>query len=140
MFLILINYVLCVMIYMIVIDDLAVYNRDDMDTFINYFKNTANTRQQKESARIIEKYLNGVWDAYVRLKDMVRTKLSKQLEPIVFLPYDEVHNFDSFSFDLINIDFPNEKITQRERLAYNQLCDVCFGGVPGLFTLSLVEE
>jgi len=125
---------------MIVIDEIAIYNQEDMDTFINYIKNTANTAQQKQSVNTIETYLRGAWDAHVRLKDMTKNSLSDHLEPIVFLPFDEVHNFDSFKFDLINIDYPNEKITQRERLMYNQYCDICFGGVPGLFTLSLLEE
>ena len=123
------------MIYMILFNKIEIYNEDDLEKFIDFIYDGAHTSQQKESCGIIEDYIKRVFEADQKLQKMVSENLSKDLISCVILPYEDYHNFDDFKFSLINPE--DGKIRKRDELVYKNYCDICFGSVPGLFTLSL---
>lgn len=120
---------------MILLNEVEVFDENDLNHFLEYLDSIAYTDQQKEDTKIMVDYVTRVFEANQKLQTMVSENLSEDLLSCVILPFRPIDNFDEFKFKLINVE--NGKIRKRDTLMYEKYCDICFGSVPGIYSLAL---
>lgn len=118
-------------------EDVFLYGEEDLNVFLEYMKAEALTQDEKDYHNVFSKYIKEVFQNDQKLQQMVSEKISDDLVSVVMLPIQEGEDPDQFTFGLMR---PNgEKIKKKEELFYKNLCDICFGNTPGLYSTAVIE-
>lgn len=122
---------------MLLINNQEIFDREEVDSLLRIIKEDALTEEEKEFYAVVEEYLIEVFEQNLKLQEMVSEKISEDLISVVILPLDKNGNLDEFNFGLINVE--GDKVYKRDELVFQNLCNICFGHVPGLVTRAIVN-
>lgn len=123
--------------YMILINDYEIHSRKDLEYYLLYMESLALTDVEKFYHEVLVEHMEEVFQQDQKLQELVSQKISEDLISVVILPSQEGDNFDVFNFGLIDLN--GEKVKRRDELFYQNLCDECFGHVPGLYSRMIMK-
>lgn len=112
-------------------------NKEQLDEFCNILMDETFNETSKNGIKILIQYLQDCFDADQRLIDMVQQRLSEDIIPIVSVEFHQFTDLNELDFLLISTE--DRELTHYEEMLFNELCDICFGNMKGLFDRLCLE-
>lgn len=116
---------------MIVITDRFFPTKEHLEEIIDDMYENAYKDEHRDIAKIYHDFLMEVYDADVRLQNMVNERISDEYTSYVGIPFEETVVLSRFYFSLRDKDFNEPK--RRDELIYEDLCKICFGHIKPYF-------
>lgn len=120
------------MIYMIFIKDVPIPTREIADEFIKEMMKYAYKDEYIDTTNIFKNLLYEVLAADERLQNMVTENIGEGYFSLVIIPTEETEYLDCFSFQLAAEK--GIEIKKRDEIKFQNLCDICFGGIKPYYT------
>lgn len=117
---------------MIIIKDMLITDIEEIDLLINEIQKNSYKEDYKIITDIYYSFLLQCYDADIRLQQMVSEQIGEDFISFVVLPIEETDDLDSFGFRLAHEE--NIKVKKRDELIFNDLCNICFGGIKPFYT------
>lgn len=112
-------------------------NKEQLDEFCNILMDETFNETSRNGIKILIQYLQDCFDADQRLIDMVQQRLSEDIIPIVSVEFHQFTDLNELDFLLISTE--DRELTHYEEMLFNELCDICFGNMKGLFDRLCLE-
>lgn len=106
-------------------------DKEQLNEFCDILMGETYNETSKNGIRILIRYLYDCFDAEQQLIDMVHQRMSEDIIPIVSIEFHEFTDLNELDFLLMSTE--DREFTFYEEMLFNELCDICFGNVKGLF-------
>lgn len=117
---------------MIIIDNMALPNLEAIMEFIKILDDNSYKKEHEDIIEMYQAFLIECFEADQRLQQMVFDRLGEEYISFSIIPINDTEDLNSFSFQLAIED--SLEIKKRDELIYQDLCDICFGGIEPFYT------
>lgn len=112
---------------MIVIDDIILSTREDIDHFVDLMRTQAYKEDHEVICDMYLEFLLETLEADENLQQKVTERFGEDYVSFTIIPFQDYDDLRSFSFQLASTE--EKDIKKREEIVFQDYCKTCFEGV-----------
>lgn len=113
-------------------DEVYIYDKQTLDKFCYILQQEAFNEETRVGINQLIEYLHDCFIADEKLLTMTHKKIGEDVYPITLINFSDTSNLNEITFSIMSTD-ENREFTKRDDIIFNGICDICFGGIRGLF-------